>query len=160
MLYLADIPPVIRSIYSLNLTINSQVYDHTGCVGRYYYYEALQMNVITSGPYTFSSNSSFYMYPYGYLYRDHFNPFNISENLLFEDTGGCNDYQFKLFAYLHSNTKYILIATTFVPNVTGSVEIFASGPAIVTFNLIREYLHIFLNSDTKSIQNGKRLFAC
>ena len=158
MLYLADISPVIQSIYSLNLTINSQVYERGKCVGESYYYEALQMNVGTSGSYTFSSSSG--IDTYGYLYRDRFNPFNISENLLFQGDQGCTNNQFKLFADLHSNTTYILIATTYVPNVTGSVEIFASGPAIVTFNLIGEHLHIFLNSVTKSIQNGKRLFAC
>jgi len=156
LLYLADIPPVIQSIYSLNLIINSQVYDRTGCVGGYYYYEALQMNVITSGPYTFSSNSM--IHTYGYLYRDHFNPFNVTENLLFENYDGCGYGLFKLAAYLYSNTTYILIVTTLAPNVAGSVEIVASGPTIVAFNLIGEHLHIFLNSVTKSIQNGKRLF--
>jgi len=156
LLYLADIPPVIQSIYLLSLTIYSQVYDRTGCDGGYYY-EALQMNVITSGSYTFSSSS--YMSLYGYIYRDYFNPFNISENLLFENDDGCNSYQFKLFAYLHSNTTYILIGTTNIPIIKYLFQITALGPAIVTFNLSSERLHIFLNSDTKSIQNGKRLFA-
>mgnify|MGYP006973174704 FL=1 len=139
MLYLADIPLVIRSAYSSALSVNnSQVYGRDKCIWENYYYEAIQINIIKSGSYTFSSNSS--MIPYGYLYRDYFNQFNISENLLFENCGGCHHRDFKLLAYLHSNTTYILIVTTFESNVAGSVEIFASGPTIVTFNRTSKFL--------------------
>ena len=139
MLYLADIPLVIRSAYSSALSVNnSQVYGRDKCIWENYYYEAIQINIIKSGSYAFSSRSS--MYLYGYLYRDYFNPFNISENLLFENDGGCNSYQFKLFAYLHSNTTYILIATTLEPNLEGPLDIFALGPDIVTFNRTSKFL--------------------
>ena len=145
MLYLADIPPVIESTYSSALSVNnSQVYGRGMCASQNYYYEAIQINIIKSGSYTFSSNSN--IYTYSYLYRDHFNPFNVTENLLFENRDGCFYRNFKLLAYLHSNTTYTLIATTFAPNVTGSLKIFASGPDIVALNrtskfLQRHYFH-------------------
>ena len=139
MVYLADIPPVIESTYSSALSVNnSQVYGRGECISQNYYYEAIQINIIKSDSYTLSSNAS--IDTYGYLYRDYFNPFNISENLLFENDDECYNRDFKLLAYLHSNTTYILIATTFVPNVTGSFKIFASGPDTVIFNRMSKFL--------------------
>ena len=139
LVYLADIPSVTKSIYSLTLSANnSQIYGRGDCIWQNYYYEVIQINIIKSGSYTFSSNS--YMYPYGYLYRDYFNLFNTSENLLFENYGGCFYTDFKLLAYLHSNTTYILIATTLEPNLEGPLDIFALGPDIVTFNRTSKFL--------------------
>ncbi len=131
-LYLANIPPVILSTYSSSLTNNTQSYRHDRYLGSKFYYEALQINVITSDSYTFSSNSGIDLY--GYFYKDYFNPFNISENLLLENVGACGLGAFKLFTSLQPNTTYILVVTTYLSNETGEFEIFSSGRNNIIFN--------------------------
>ena len=42
--------------------------------------------------------------------------------------------KFKLTFFLEPDFIYMLVATTFVPNVTGSFFISASGPGSVTFS--------------------------
>ncbi len=119
--------------------MNSQRYGRTECSSSWNdYYEAIQVNVITSGSYTFSSDSSVDIY--GYLYTDHFNPFNLSENLLSEDKFGCGNTQFKLVYYLQSNATYVLVVTTYEPSVTSEFSIIALGMNNITFNRISKYL--------------------
>jgi hypothetical protein len=126
--------------------MNSQRHGHTFCTWNYYY-EAIQVNVITSGSYTFSSNSSFHTY--GYLYTDHFHPFNPSENLLSRDGVGCYNNQFKLVAPLQSNATYVLVVTTSDPSVTGEFSIIVLGMNNITFNRISKYLY-FVNNQHRS----------
>jgi hypothetical protein len=119
--------------------MNSQKYERKGCSSSlHYYYEAIQVNVITSGSYSFSSNSN--VDAYGCFYKDHFNPFNPSENLLSQDDEGCDNNQFKLVAYLQSNATYVLVVTTYFSNRTGKFSIIALGMNNITFNRISEYL--------------------
>jgi len=128
--------------------MNSQKYERKGCSSSLiYYYEAIQVNVITSGSYSFSSNSS--VDTYGYFYKDHFNPFNPSENLLSQDDDGCDNNQFKLVAYLQSNATYVLVVTTYFSNRTGKFSIIALGINNITFNRISEYLY-FVNNQHRS----------
>ncbi|CAF5034304.1 unnamed protein product, partial [Rotaria socialis] len=55
----------------------------------YYYYDAIQITVYTSGAYTFTSKS--YFGAVGYLYESSFDPSNPSNNLIhFGDVVGIN----------------------------------------------------------------------
>jgi hypothetical protein len=130
-------------MYSSALTTNSQKYGRTGCKLSDYYYETIQVNVVTTDWYSLSSNSS--LDTYGCLYEDHFNPFNPLENLISLNDQSCGNNQFKLVAYLQSNTTYVLVVTTFLTNKTGQFSIFASGPNKVTLSHISEYLD-FVNN--------------
>ena len=97
------------------------------------------MNVIEDGNYTLGSNSS--IDTNGYIYKDKFNPYDPSMNQVAEDDDGGFNGQFKLFVYLLTKTTYILVVTTFAPEVVGSFSIIASGPNNVTLKYTSEYAH-------------------
>jgi hypothetical protein len=88
------------------------------------------VNVITTGWYRLSSNST--INTYGYIYKDNFNPLNPLDNLLLKDDDKCGRSQFGLRVDLKANTVYILVVTTVLPNVIGPFSIHASGPSNVT----------------------------
>ena len=122
--------------------MNSQIHKGNRCESSNYYYEVVQINVIVSGFYTFAK--PLYDGIYGDLYNDHFNPFNLSENLFSKhyNNHSCSYEAMKLFAYLQSNSTYILVVTTSYPETKDKFWFFAFGPNNVTFNRIREYLYI------------------
>ncbi len=130
----------VQTVYASELTTDSQAYARTGCDESNYYYETIQVNVVTSGVYILSSNSS--INTYGYIYRDHFNPINSSDNLLSEDDQHCENNQFKLVIDIQSSTTYVLVVTTYSPKVTGPFSIFAYGPNNIILNRISECIYI------------------
>lgn len=134
--YLANIPLVIETNYFSNLTKDNQKYGRTGCQSLHYY-ETIEINLITSGIYTFESDN--YEILYGYLYQDYFNPLNPMQNLLLQNYRGCSTFDFKLVSYLHSNITYILLVTTFLKNKTDRFTIFAYGPEEIIFNRTSKY---------------------
>ncbi|CAF4184996.1 unnamed protein product, partial [Adineta steineri] len=115
----------VRSGYILQLTQNSQTYSRD-CRKSNYYYQTIRMNIVESGYYALSSDSG--MDTFGDIYKDEFNPMNPSENRLSQDYRSCSSRDFKLIAYLHTGTQYILVVTTSSPNKTGEFSIVASGP--------------------------------
>ncbi len=125
-------------MYLSALTTSSQTYARTGCNDANYYYEAIQVNVIDSGMYSFRSNSL--ITTYGYIYNDTFTPFDPIVNLYSEAYERCFDGQFKLTIVLQANITYTLVVTTYSSNVTGAFSIFVSGRSNVNFNPIGEYL--------------------
>ena len=76
---------------------------------------------------------------YGYLYKDNFDPNNPYINQLLYSDSGCSNSQFRLTADLQSNTTYILVVTTYYPNVTGLFSVISSGPKNVNLKGISEY---------------------
>lgn len=128
---------MIQSAYSSALTVNSQRYGREGCKSSNYYYEAIQVNVMTSGSYLFSSSSN--INAYGYLYKDRFNPLNAAQNFLAENDEGCENGQFQLVVDLEPSETYILVVTTYPAEITGKFLIFGSGPDKINFNRISEY---------------------
>jgi hypothetical protein len=103
-----------------------------------YYYETIQMEVLENGCYNLVSNSTFDTY--SYIYEDYFKPVIPTDNL-FSQIG--RDYRgghFELQTPLLINTKYILVVTTFNPNVTGVFSVIVTGPNSVNFNRVSEYL--------------------
>jgi len=134
-------------MYSSAWTVSSQTYARTGCGLSNYYYEAIEVNVVESGCYTFGSNSN--INTFDYIYKDTFDPFNPSRNLILHDDASLNDTQFKLITYLHVYTTYVLVVTTYYPNVTGEFWVRVLGPKNVSFNRIGEYLCYFLNNQNR-----------
>jgi hypothetical protein len=105
---------------------------------------------MASGLYILSSDSG--INTYGYLYKDHFNPMNLAENYFTENDDGCANNQFQFVVDLQSNATYVLVVTTYFPEMTDQFVIFVSGPSNVTFNRISEYLY-FVNNQHRSRKN-------
>ena len=129
----------VKSIYSSNLTRDSPTYS-PHCRAAVFYYDAVQLTVVTTGWYRLWSASSFE--PSGYFYQDNFNPLNPFQNLLLKDHESCDSIQFALRVYLESNTKYILAVTSFWPNTTGTFSIHVAGPQNIILNATRKYSRI------------------
>jgi hypothetical protein len=122
-----------QSTYSSAWTTESQSYCRTSCaVSHYYYYKAIQVHVSTHSSFSLASKSS--VDTYGYLYDSSFDPVFPSSNLLLQDDDGGSNGQFKLTCLLEPDSIYILVATTFNPNETGSFSISTSGPGSVIFS--------------------------
>ncbi len=119
------------SIYSSELTTNSSRYHRTINSTSNYFYESIELNVNTTGNYRFVSQSN--IDTYGYIYRGNFYPSYPSMNILEEDdqNGGIN--QFQITVELRSESKYTLVVTTYIEDITGPFSILAYGPDQVQF---------------------------
>jgi hypothetical protein len=143
----------IISKYSSALTLGSGTFSRAGGSGSNYYYEAIQINVNTTGIYTFISQSNTresnmdttdtstfvsqgYMDTYGYIYQDSFYPSNPAVNSLQQDDDNAGHLQFRLTVSCRADITYVLVFTTFSGGVTGPFSIMASGPDNVIFNSI------------------------
>jgi hypothetical protein len=91
----------------------------------------IEIYVSISGIYTITCQSD--MDTGGFLYKDSFNPNDWNYNSLASDDDGGGNGQFMLSITLESTTKYILLVTTYYPNVIGAFSIIAKGEASVTF---------------------------
>ncbi|CAF3641687.1 unnamed protein product [Adineta steineri] len=125
-----------QSNYSSELNTSSQTYSRN-CREVNYYYQTIRMNVMETGYYALSSSSS--MNTFGDIYKDDFNPMNPVENLLLQNYRSCAYRDFKLIVYLHTDTTYILVVTTFNPNFIGNFSILTSGPNNITLNPYSKY---------------------
>lgn len=122
--------PQITSVYSSSLTNSSSVFHRPWKFNGRYYYKAIQFFVSTHGSYSFKSVSQIDMY--GYLYAQYFDATNLYINLLIYDDDSNGGLQFYFRFSLQSGT-YVLVATTYSGNVTGSFSIVVNGPANITF---------------------------
>lgn len=102
------------------------------------------MKTKTPGLYAISSDSL--IDTYGYIYKDHFNPLNPTENLISKDDGTCGHNQFKLFLNLQSSVTYVLVMTTYELETIGKFIVVASGPSDITFTRVGEYYSTFLKT--------------
>lgn len=125
--------PVFPSTYTSSLSASSETFIRPGKISGTYRYEAIRVAIYTStsGRYTFRSNSS--LDTYGYLYNGSFNPFNPSLNLIASDDDSGGSGQFLFNVTLTYDNVYILVVTTYSPNVTGVYTVTALGPASVYF---------------------------
>lgn len=123
----------MNSQYSSDLNSNSSMFarDDYGKI-RSYYYEAIEVNVSTSGYYSIKSNSS--INTYGILYTNNFDPYvvNINRQSTDDNSGGNN--QFAITFRLENSTKYFLIVTTSTPNVKGAFSVIVTGPSLVNLS--------------------------
>ncbi|CAF1526239.1 unnamed protein product [Adineta ricciae] len=139
----SNTPSIVQSMYSSELTADSQMYLRHG-KREDYYYEAIQVNFVDSGCYILVSNST--VDTYGYLYTNNFNLFNPSKNLFLQDDNLGGGDQFKFTSYLDINTTYILVVTTSASKMQGNFSISASGSNKITLTRISEYLQYLLNN--------------
>jgi hypothetical protein len=95
---------IVESMYSSALTVNSPTYSRN-CRISNYYYEAIQVNAVTTGFYSLSGKSEVDIY--GYIYKDNFNPLSPFENLLSENGVSCGDRQFVLTTIIDTGATYI-----------------------------------------------------
>ena len=68
-----------------------------------------------------------------YIYRNDFDPSYPNKNLFIESSFNCSN-RFKLGNYLEINVIYILVMTTFEPNVRESSTLLVTGPNNITLN--------------------------
>jgi hypothetical protein len=134
------------------LNVSSPTY-YRDCKTPNYYYQALQINVSTTGSYILWSAST--INTYGYIYKDEFDQFKPFENLLLQNSGNCNHGQFKLMIDLQANTKYILVVTTYHPNITGHFSIVVSGLNNISLNHLSKNRNYCVLDKFKSKEHGK-----
>lgn len=96
------------SIYTSALTVNSGQYLRNENSSSFYYYEAIQLNVNTTGTYTFTSQSN--IDTYGYIYQGNFYPSYSDFNIRAKDDDTAGNSQFQLTAFLRADITYIYIS--------------------------------------------------
>ncbi|CAF4194965.1 unnamed protein product, partial [Adineta steineri] len=121
-------------MYLSSLTPNSSIYFRE-CSELDSYYEAIQMNVTTTGHYAFQVNSEMTTM-YAYIYTNNFNPFDVSKNMMRHSGDSGNQGQSKVTAALQVNMIYVVVITTLVPNRTGNFSIQGSDRSYISFNRI------------------------
>ena len=129
---------MIQSTYASELSAETEVYSRV-CGRTDYHYETIEVNVQENGAYSFDSNGTIVMY--GYIYESVFDPFNPTENVLSQSGYDCDGYHFHFATYLRVNIIYILVVTTFHPDVRGSFSVFVSGPNNISLNRISESIY-------------------
>jgi hypothetical protein len=131
-------------MYTSALTESSQIFSRIDCESSNYYYEAIQVNVVETGCYSLLSNSTIDIY--GYIYKDNFDPSDLTMNLLSESDQSTGNNQFELISGLQTNITYILVITTFDPNLIGLFSVLLTGPKNVNLNRISKYLYFFVKN--------------
>ncbi|CAF1504202.1 unnamed protein product [Adineta steineri] len=102
---------------------------------RNYYFHSIDINLLLTGSYTFTSNSTIDIYgSFHHSTIDLTNPYKSM--ITFDDNGG-NNKQFEIKLGLLSKNPYNLMVTTAIPNITGCFTIIVKGPTIV---------HLFSNN--------------
>lgn len=116
---------IVSSNYMGELTLASNKYPQTEL-----YYQAIKIEVNTTGTYDLSSRS--YIDAYGCLYEGSFNPsFPFTNRLVCIDN--YMGIHFNIRYILQAKTSYTLIFTTHSPNTIGSFMIVGTGPDKVDF---------------------------
>lgn len=127
--------PMIQSQYLSVLNDSTQTYCRQDpCPNTFYYFQAIEITISTTGVYTIASNSS--MDTFGYLYTDNFIPAVPTVHLISSDDESAGNHQFMLNIMLQAYTKYILVVTTYTAVTTGSFSIIATGPDLLSFSSI------------------------
>ncbi|CAF1676676.1 unnamed protein product, partial [Adineta ricciae] len=123
----SNVPPTIQAVHSSILTDNHPTFSRTKLHPSNYYYEAIEVVVNNNSFYILTANSSADLY--GHVYKHHFDRLTPMQNLIAWHGKCCNKDQFKFTLELLSNETYILVVTTYNPNVTGpfSITIFGSN---------------------------------
>ncbi|CAF4368170.1 unnamed protein product [Rotaria sp. Silwood2] len=125
----------VISRYSSQLTNTSQHFCRTStCSTPSYYYQALLINVSIAGSYYIMSNSS--LDTYGYIYNNSFNSSAPRTNLIVQNDDDGDNAQFLLTLFIDTLEKYILIVTTYAPNVFGTFSINTVSVGSISFSRV------------------------
>jgi hypothetical protein len=136
---------VINTTVSSAWTTSSRTYTRHRITNSNHYYETFEVTVPETGSYVFMSNTV--IDTYGCLYSVNFFPASTSLNLLTCDDDSGDNGQFKFTVSLQPNVRYILVATTFNPEDTGSYTVVTSG--LMKVNVVRtDNMSIILTSTT------------
>ncbi|CAF1181739.1 unnamed protein product [Adineta ricciae] len=114
----------VQAQYSSILPANYTTFSRVTLNHSKYHYEVI---VNKKAFYVLIGNSSVDLY--GHVYKDHFDQFNLTNNLIVWYGKYCNRNQFKFTLELFLNTKYILVVTMYNSNVTSpfSITVFGSN---------------------------------
>ena len=123
----------VNTTYASAWTTTSPSFSRYNGVAGNYYYEAIQVTVSTSGYYRFRSTSA--IDSYGYLYTDSFLSSTPSMNVYTQDDDGAGSAQFQFTVVLQPGVVYILVATSYFPNIRAPFTVVVSG--LVRVNLVR-----------------------
>ncbi|CAF1441147.1 unnamed protein product [Adineta ricciae] len=111
-----NVPLLIAANYLSILTQNHTTFSRTISHQSEYHYEAIEVLVDENGFYILTANSSIDLY--GHLYKHYFDILNPARNLIAWHGKCCNKDQFRFTLELLTDTKYILVVTTYNPNMT------------------------------------------
>ncbi|CAF1063681.1 unnamed protein product [Adineta steineri] len=111
-------------MYSSELTVNHPIYPRTFCGKSNYYYETIEIDVVTNGSYMITGNSS--VFTYGYIYKNSFEPFNPLVNLIPHNFPAIASKHYQFTVNLLVNVKYILVVATSLDS-TGAFSVIVSG---------------------------------
>ena len=123
----------LQATYTSELTKENQVYPRI-CGKGNYHYETIRISVQQNGSYMFNSDTYISIPLYGYLYESDFDLSHPNKNLLAKTNESCKNLQLKLGSYLEINRTYILLVTTFDPDVRGPFTLLINGPKNITLN--------------------------
>ena len=119
----------LSSVYSSQWTPGSPKFSRLNDSAPEFNYQRIQLNLTTPGLYTFRTRSN--LHTCGLLYRKRFYSTTPWRNLVTSDDGASEFGQFEFRSRLRLNVTYLLIATTFDPNVRGGFDVIIDGPARV-----------------------------
>jgi hypothetical protein len=83
--------------------------------------------VTVSTPGYYSLQSISVMDTFGYIYNDSFVSSAVSQNSIASNDDSAGNQQFRLYIWLNNMTTYVLVVTTYLPNITGAFSINAIG---------------------------------
>ena len=124
----------VTTTYQNALTVDSSIYARANGWGTQYYYQAIEVNPLVSGSYTWISMG--FCGIYGYIYIDAFDPFEPNTNMMQQAVDYSNYGQLQISAAFKSGRKYILIMTTLDERVQGEFSIDISGSASIVLQFI------------------------
>ncbi|CAF0790659.1 unnamed protein product [Adineta steineri] len=124
---------VVQSQYSSALNSDSTTYCRIGncSSSQYYYYSAILIYFNTTGYYTISSQSN--IDTYGYIYFNGFNTSVPSLNMILDNDQNGGNNQFSLDFHTNIIGTFILVVTTYSPNVLGAFSVISYGPGPIQF---------------------------
>ncbi len=112
--------------YSGNLIKSSRNYRRPGGTNGLYFYDTFNVTCNVTGLFEFTSTSGTDIY--GYFYNSRFNATSPTFNLMKQDDDSGGRFQFKFNVSLRVGSIYILLVTTFKPDVMVSYSVRQSGP--------------------------------
>ncbi|CAF1631136.1 unnamed protein product, partial [Adineta ricciae] len=146
-----NVPSIIQANYSSTLTHSHEMFSRRlNDFNPAYYYETIQVTISKNDFYILTGNSSIELY--GFVYKDHFPRFDLPKNLIASYGKPDNKDQFKFTLELQMNTKYILVVTTYYPNVTGPFSVTIFGSNRVDLQRIEDDKPCHINRDIITVQ--------
>lgn len=125
---------IINSTVFFTLTNSSQSYVRPFGPLSPCYYQAFQIEPNVSGIYAFESISG--LDTFVYIHQNNFEPLNPGNYISTYDDDDGGDLQFRASTYLNAFSKRILVATTYLPGVTGDITVNVFGPGSVQLRSI------------------------